>query len=89
VESVLDQNFKIVKEFAGTSFVQAQHTNNFFELLLKNLNLPSLAHLGVVVSTLPPPMLNLDPSNTPRGQMPVSSAEKEYKEVTNGVFKDF
>lgn len=59
IENILDENYKIVQKFAGTSFIQAQHTNNFFELLLKNLNLPSLVHLGVVVQTLPPPILNL------------------------------
>lgn len=89
VESVLDQNFKIVNEFAGSSFIQAQHTNNFFELLLKNLNLPSLAHLGVIVTTLPPPILNINGGDSPRGEPKTSSEEKEFKEVTAGTFKDF
>lgn len=30
IESVLDENYKIVQKFAGTSFIQAGHTNNFF-----------------------------------------------------------
>ena len=86
---MLDENFKIVSKFAGTSFIQAQHTNNFFELLLKNLNLPSLVHLGVVVQTMPPPILNLKGGDTPRGEPKVSSEEKEFKEITAGAFKDY
>lgn len=89
IEGVLDENLKIVKKFAGTSFVQAQHTNNFFELLLKNLNLPSLVHLGVVVQTMPPPILNLKPGSGPSGTPSTSSEEKEFKEITAGAFKDY
>ena len=89
IEGVLDENFKIVQKFAGTSFIQAQHTNNFFELLLKNLKLPDLVHLGVVVQTLPPPILNLKGGDTPRGEPKVSSEEKEFKEITAGAFKDY
>ncbi|MDQ1343694.1 MAG: hypothetical protein QG650_414 [Patescibacteria group bacterium] len=89
VENILDENYKIAKKFAGSSFVQAQHTNNFFELLLKNLNLPNLMHLGVVVQTMPPPILNVKGGDTPRGEPKTSSEEKEFKEVTEGTFKDF
>ena len=88
IESVLDYNFKIVKTFAGASFIQAQHTNNFFELLLKNLSLPSLAHLGVVVQTMPPPILNLNGGDTPRGAPKVSEEQKEFQEVTACAFGD-
>lgn len=89
IESVLDENYKIVQKFAGTSFIQAQHTNNFFELLLKNLNLSSLVHLGVVVQTLPPPILNLNAAETPRGASKTSSEEKEFKEITSKTFQAY
>lgn len=89
IEDILDQNFKIMKDFGGSSFVQAGHTNNFFELLLRNLRLPDMAHLGVVVSTLPPPILNLKPGSTPRGNSPTTSEQKEFEEMTVGVFKDY
>ena len=86
---MLDENLKIVKKFAGTSFIQAQHTNNFFELLLKNLKLSELVHLGVVVQTMPPPILNLKGGSGPSGTPSTSSEEKEFKEITAGAFKDY
>lgn len=88
IEAVLDKNFKIVQAFAGSSFIQAQHTNNFFELLLKNLSLPSIVHLGVVVQTMPPPILNLNGGDTPRGAPKVSDEEKEFQEVTACAFAE-
>ena len=80
---------KVVTEFAGSSFIQAKHTNNFFELLLKNLNLPSMAHIGVVVTSLPAPILNLPGKDTPRGNPPESENEKEFIEIETGVLMDY
>jgi len=34
-------------------------TKNFLELSIKDLNLPDILHIGVVVSSLPPPILNI------------------------------
>jgi len=59
IEYILDQNLKIANTFAGSSLVQAKMTNLFFGLSLKDLNLPSMLHIGAVVSSLPPPLLNL------------------------------
>lgn len=39
-------------------------TNNFFELLLKNLDLPGMLHIGTLTSYLPPPILNLKKGTT-------------------------
>ena len=89
IQSILEQNFKIVTTFAGSSFIQAKHTNNFFQLLLKNMDLPSMAHIGVVVTSLPAPILNLPGENTPRGKPSQSEAEKEYTELVSGVFADY
>lgn len=89
IQSILEQNFKIVNTFAGSSFIQAKHTNNFFQLLLKNMDLPSMAHIGVVVTSLPAPILNLPGENTPRGKPAQSEAEKEYTELVSGVFADY
>ncbi len=86
---MLDENFKIVQKFGGSSFIQAGHTNNFFGPIWKNLNLPSLTHLGVVVQTMPPPILNLNAEQSPRGASKTSSEEKEFQEITAGTFKDF
>jgi hypothetical protein len=59
IEYVLDQNLKIANTFAGSSLVQSKMTNLFFGLSLKDLNLPGMLHIGAVVSSLPPPLLNL------------------------------
>lgn len=88
IQSILEQNFKIVTKFAGSSFIQAKHTNNFFQLLLKNLDLPSMAHIGVVVTSLPAPIINLPGDKTPRGKPSQSDAEKQYNELVSGVFTD-
>ncbi len=89
IESILQANFKIVSNFAGTSFIQAKHTNNFFELLLKDLDLPGMSHIGVVVSSLPAPILNIPGNKSPRGAPAQSDNEKEFDELQNGVFKDY
>lgn len=89
IQSILEQNFKIVNTFAGSSFIQAKHTNNFFQLLLKNMSLPSMAHIGVVVTSLPAPILNLPGEKTPRGKPSQSDSEKEYDEMVSGVFTDY
>jgi hypothetical protein len=89
IQSILEQNFKIVKEFAGSSFIQAKPTNNFFQLLLKDMDLPSMAHIGVVVTSLPAPILNLPGEKTPRGKPSQTDAQKEFDEMESGVFKDY
>ncbi len=89
IESILQQNLKIVNHFAGSSFIQAKHTNNFFDLLLKNIDLPSMSHIGVVVSSLPAPILNLPAKKTPRGTPFQTDAQKEFTEMKSGVFKDY
>lgn len=78
IQTILEQNFKIVTNLAGASFIQAKHTNNFFQLLLKDLNLPSMAHIGVVVTSLPAPILNLPGDKTPRGKPSQTDAQKEF-----------
>ncbi len=89
IQSVLEQNFKIVTEFAGSSFIQAKMPYNFFQLLLKDMNLPSMAHIGVVVTSLPAPILNLPGGKTPRGAPTQSDAEKEFDDMVSGVFTDY
>ena len=88
IESILQKNLKIATEFSGSSHIQAKHTNNFFELGLKDLDLPSMAHLGVVVTTLPAPILNLAGKDTPRGVPKQSDSEKSFDEMTTNLFKD-
>lgn len=61
IEKILDENLKIANAFAGTSLVQTKMPTQFFGSPFKNFNLPSMAHLRVVVSKLPPPILNLPP----------------------------
>ena len=64
IEYILDENLKIANKFAVSSFVQSKLTNNFFQLSLKDLDLPSLIHIGTVVTRLPPPLLNFKPGTT-------------------------
>ena len=89
IQSILEQNFKIVTNFAGSSFTQAKHTNNFFELLLKNLDLPGMAHIGVVVSSLPAPILNLPGKDTPRGAGGETETKKEFTQMRTNIMKDY
>ena len=53
------------------------------------MDLPSMAHIGVVVTSLPAPILNLPGEKTPRGKPSQSDAEKEYDEMVSGVFADY
>ncbi|MFZ4461005.1 MAG: hypothetical protein ACOYN2_00160 [Patescibacteria group bacterium] len=89
IESILQQNLKIVLKFAGSSFVQAKHTKNFFELLLKNINLPSMAHIGTVVTSRPPPILNLPGKDTPRGAPKQTVQEKDIEEFYTNILADY
>lgn len=88
VEWILDQNLKVVDKFKDSSFIAARFTNDFFELSLKNLVLSALAHIGVVVSSRPAPILNLDPSATPRGSGPTDE-QKEFDELQSWILKEF
>gem|GEM_PF-774239 len=47
------------KKFAGTSLIQSNMTINNFQIGLKDLHLPDLFHVGVVVTHKPVPMLDL------------------------------
>ncbi len=58
IEDIVDKHFKIINEYAWRSMIQADFTKNFFSLsILRNLNLPSLAYLWIVVTKLPIPLL--------------------------------
>jgi hypothetical protein len=62
IEGVVDKNLKIVNEYASKSFIQSNMERNFFEMPFSSfLNLPNLLSMGVIVSSLPPPILNLEP----------------------------
>ena len=89
IQSILEQNYKIITSYAGASLIQAKHTNNYFEFLQKNLNLPDMTHLGVVVTSLPAPIINLPGASTPRGAPKQTDNEKEFDEMEIGVLKDY
>ncbi len=80
IEKILDENLKIADKFAPSSFVQAKMTKMFFGLSLKNLDLPSLLHIGVIVSRLPPPILNLTPKTT--------DEDDEFNKILVGTFEE-
>ncbi|MDD2565372.1 MAG: hypothetical protein PHZ26_00550 [Candidatus Gracilibacteria bacterium] len=60
IEGIVDKHLKIVNKYAGKSLIQSDMTKNFFSLsILRKLNLPSMLHLGIVITHLPVPILNL------------------------------
>ncbi len=61
IEKVLDENLKIADKYAGSSFTLTKMPKMFFGLSAIGLDLPSMLHIGVQFSTLPPPLLNLKP----------------------------
>ncbi|EKE28297.1 MAG: hypothetical protein ACD_3C00082G0009 [uncultured bacterium (gcode 4)] len=64
IEWILDKNLKIINTIAGKSLIQSDMTKNFFSLsILRKLNLPSMVYLWMVVTHLPPPILNLEPKS--------------------------
>lgn len=79
IEKILDENLKIVNTFAPSSFVQAKMTKMFFGLSLKNLDFPSLLHIGVIVSRLPPPILNFTPE---------TAEDEEFNKILVGTFEE-
>lgn len=61
IEWILDKHFAIMDKQSRTSMNQSNMTTEFFSLdLLKNFNLPDMAHLWIIVTSLPPPILNLE-----------------------------
>lgn len=84
IEKILDENLKIANKFAPSSFVQAKMTKMFFGLSLKNLDLPSMLHIGIVQSSLPPPILNFKKGTT-GGETNVGATSKEEEDEINKV----
>lgn len=84
IEWILDKHLEIANVYSAKSLVQSTMTKNFFSLsLLKDLNLPSMAHLGIVVTSLPPPILNLEPKNKS-----TSIWELKFEEILEKTFAE-
>ncbi|NDK19913.1 hypothetical protein GW819_03655 [Candidatus Gracilibacteria bacterium] len=94
IEKILDQNLKIVNTFASSSFTQAKMTKNFLELSIKDLNLPDILHIGVVVSSLPPPILNIKKPASGGGNSGGNSGgsnsgeDDEFNKILIGTFEE-
>ncbi len=87
IEKILDKNLEIANKFAAISLIQSVMTQNFLDLsILKSLNLPSMAHLWVVIQQLPPPILNLKSKKT---STPDSTKEFSNKDLLIGVFSSY
>lgn len=54
-------------------------TKMFFGLSLTDLNLPGMLHAGVVLSYLPPPILNLKTE---------TAEEEEFNKILVGTFEE-
>lgn len=59
IESILEKSNWHFKKFSNTSLVQSKMTTNNFELWLRDLNLPDIFHMWVVIQEKPVPMLEL------------------------------
>lgn len=71
IEWILTKHSKIIKNIADQSLLQADITKNFFWLtVLRSLNLPNMLHLWIIVTYLPPPILNVkkDPNKDDRAE---------------------
>lgn len=63
IEYLINRSNKHLSEFAWTSLIQSKMTTNYFELWLKDLNLPSIFHMSTQVTTKPIPILNIEDEN--------------------------
>jgi len=59
IDSLIWRSNQHLKKFAATSLIQSNMTTNNWELWLKDLNLPDMFHVWLVVSTKPIPMLDV------------------------------
>lgn len=59
IEYLINRSNNHLKKFANSSLVQANMTNNNFELWLKDLNLPDLFSLNVQIQSKPVPILDI------------------------------
>ncbi|MDD2486841.1 MAG: hypothetical protein PHS92_00520 [Candidatus Gracilibacteria bacterium] len=67
IESILEKNYKIADKISSTPLIQSEMTKTNFSLsILKNLKLGKMLHMGIVISSLPLPILSLN-KGTPSG----------------------
>lgn len=59
IDSLIWRSNQHLKKFVATSLIQANMSTNNWELWLKDLNLPDIFHVWLVVSTKPVPMLDI------------------------------
>lgn len=75
IEYLIQRSNKHLRKFVNSSLVQSEMATNNFQLSLRNLNLPDMFHMWVVIQTKPVPILKLDKNN---------SEEKEDKSEFSG-----
>ena len=63
IEYLINRSNKHLKKFASTSLIPATMSTNNFELLFKNLDLPSMFHIWVVITSKPIPILEIEPED--------------------------
>jgi len=59
IESIVKRSNEHIRKFAGTSLIQSNMTINNFQIGLKDLNLPDIFHVWIVVTHKPVPMIDL------------------------------
>lgn len=60
IEYLIKRSNEHLSKFAWTSLIPAKMSTNQFELWLENLDLPSIFHLWIQISTKPIPILNIE-----------------------------
>jgi len=80
IEWLIKRSNDHLKKFAWTSLVQWKMAINNFEIWLKDLNLPDLFHVWVVVSHKPVPIVNLDKKDKNEGRDETDFSSKNLLE---------
>ncbi len=82
IESILENANKHLKKFINSSLAQSKMTTNNFELWLRDISLPDMLSLAVVVSKKTPPSLELTDKKEETDQISSASGIWWYKKNT-------
>lgn len=84
IESIIDSNLKIIDKISNRFLWASDMTRwEYILSILRKLNFPNMLSLWVVVSHLPPPILNLDASKTDK-----ANKYPKNPEIFDTVFKE-
>lgn len=88
IEKILEISNNHLKKAVNTSLVQSKMTTNNFEMSLRDLNLPEMFHLWIIITKKTPPILYLD--NITQKKEKKNKEENESSDyVKNSLRKKF